>query len=89
MQLSRTGKPTRRRMRQHGTAAVRDNSELTVLGLQDLHANMEKQMVVLKGKIALMDDGPERLEMSVMLLAFANKQEEIAHQIDVMLARKT
>jgi hypothetical protein len=80
--------PTKARMRQRSTAQVRDDSMMTVVGLRDLHARIERQLVDVRGKVALMEEGPERLELSLMLLALVNKQAEIANQIDVRLARK-
>lgn len=84
--LARPSKP--RRLIKGATSTIRDASMVTVDELTALHGRIEAQVVTLRGKTALMEDGRDKLEAELFLLTLLNKQADVANQIDAMIGKK-
>jgi len=84
---TRWNTPTRENRKRRSTRFVRDDFMYTVDGLRQLHTRMEAQRASVAAKLEGMSDGKEKVELSLMLLAFVNKQSAILDQIADMQAK--
>ena len=57
--------------------------------LKSLHQRITDQIEVSRLKIASMEAGPEQAEMLLIWLTLDNRREDVALQIDALVARQT
>ncbi len=81
-------RPEKRYIQRHVWERSHPKKLPTVEDLQKIHARIDKQMKSAEGQIALTLNDTDRLELSVMLMAIRNRQEELALEIDRRIARQ-